>query len=175
LKCNQKAEVILGSKHIFLVIIINLFLHPGNAKAQNKDSTRYGDFLTFVRRGFNPSDTVKKNCEWQYALVKVLTNENNRIVSYTLLNRASDDLKKSFSFLIGYQFSNKLLINKHPVVFCISIDSEKSSCILSRKQYSATEVLGKFFSDLEPIFESDPKTIFIPRITMISYSSDSIR
>jgi hypothetical protein len=105
----------------------------------------------------------------------VVINKNNQVVSYALLNKAPETLKDSFHFLIGYQFSKKLDINKHPVVFGISMDSDKSNCILSRKQYSATEVLGRFFSDLGPVFESDPKTIFIPSIIMITYSSDSIR
>jgi hypothetical protein len=103
----------------------------------------YNDFLKYAGKQFNPSDAIKNNCEWQYAVVQVNTNLNNKIVSYTILNNAHEDFKKGFGFLIGYQFPAKLPINKHPIVFCISIENQKLNCMTSRKQYSPSEVLGR--------------------------------
>ncbi|MDB4924731.1 hypothetical protein [Mucilaginibacter sp.] len=159
-------------KSLVFTVIISLFTYYKN---QPPNLFGYDSFLQYVRKGFKPSDATKKNCEWQYALVKVNTDINNKVIKYDLLNKTSEDLTKSLSFLLGYQFSKNLPINKHPIVFCISLENEKKDCMALKKQYSPSEVLGMVLSNLTPVYKSDPKAIFLPEVLMLSYSFDSIR
>lgn len=158
-----------------LLFIICSLSYITRVNGQDANSSKYEEFYSFASKGFNPPDSVKKSCDWHYALVEIKTDQTNRIISYKLLNRTGVGLKNYFYYLIGYRFSPKITINKHPVVFCISIDNDKTSCSLTRRQFSPSEVLGGFFANLEPLLESDPKAIILPRILIVQYLSDSIR
>lgn len=86
-------------------------------------------FLDFVRFKFYPPESVKRVCTWQYAIIKVKTDRNNVITSYHVENKVSSDLINSFSFLKGYAFDKNIPINKHPIVFCVSIENRRTdSC-----------------------------------------------
>jgi len=155
-----------------LIALAALLNSPQNSSI---DSNKYSDFIQYVTKGFKPTESIKNNCDWQYALVELKVSNDNRIISYTLLNKALPDLANGFKYLIGYKFSKNLQINHRPLVFCLSIENEKKACIDSKKKYSPSEVLGIVFSDLKPAFEENPNLIFIPDIIQAEYSFDSIR
>lgn len=159
-------------KLYLLVALLSLF---NCFKNKAVEPTAYENFMEFVSKGFKPTETIKKNCEWQYAVVQVNTNAQNKVISYTVLNKPSNEFEKCFQYLIGYHFPGNVPINSHPVVFCLSIENEKLACSTSKMRYSPSQVLGKVFSTMELVFKSDPKAIFIPQILQLAYSFDSIR
>lgn len=155
----------------FLVFICFFFsINKGVSQAINCD-----DFLKYVGKNFNPPKAVKESCEWQYAVIKIQTDKNNKILAYNLLNNVSDDLKSSFKFLKDYQFPATTLINGRPIVFCVSIENKKMECAPLQKQHSPPEVLGLIYANLKPQMEFEPKTIFVFDLVVVSYSHDSIR
>ena len=106
---NLKAIIIS-----FCLLILSL-----NTKAQTDPLT---DFTNFVGKNYNLPEELKSNCEWMYAIVKVTTNKQNRVVKYVVVNKALEAFK-NFNFLIGYQFPKRMKINQHPIVFIFSVDN----------------------------------------------------
>ncbi|QKJ31384.1 hypothetical protein HQ865_16975 [Mucilaginibacter mali] len=136
--------------------------------------TKYYAFIHYVSRSLNPPQSVKENCEWQYAIVKVKPDRQGRIINCSILNKVSDDLKNSFGFLKGYQFPASMHINGRPVVFCVSIMNEKSACATQRL-YTPSQSLGIVFADLRVQQMHQPQTLFLFDMVDVVYSSDAVR
>ncbi|MDN5284356.1 MAG: hypothetical protein JWR38_630 [Mucilaginibacter sp.] len=146
---------------IKLYIILTMFISPFIAKSQ---SNEISDFTKFVLKTYKVSDSLKYNCEWMFAVVKVKTDARNKIIKYDFVNNASDALKSGFSFLIGYQFPIKMPINDHPVVFYFSIDNldickQKPGDFIYYTPNRVVEIISDILLKIE---KDDPKTVFIP-------------
>ena len=86
-------------------------------------SNAINDFTKFVGKNYKVPDTLKHNCEWMYAVVRIRTDSHNKIIKIDFINKVSDAMKTGFNFLMGYQFPNTMKINGHPIVFYFSIDN----------------------------------------------------
>ena len=71
-------------------------------------------------------------------------------------------MKKGFDILIGYQFSKKMKINGHPIVFYLLIDNSEV-CIpkVTDASYSSNQIFNFMISNFDKIQKADPKTIVI--------------
>ena len=102
------------------IVILTLLL-PIISKAQSLPAI--DAFAKFVTKTYRLPEELKSNCEWMYAIVKVKTDSRNKITRYDFINTPSEAMKKSFSFLKGYQFPKAMRINGHPIVFYMAIDN----------------------------------------------------
>jgi hypothetical protein len=82
----------------------------------------YPDLVNFISKQPIPSEQVRRNCAWQYAIVKVQIKDN-RIVSYNIENRVSVILKEDFKFLKGYKFPRP--VKARELVFFVSFESKR--------------------------------------------------
>jgi hypothetical protein len=98
----------------FILSLIALLIIP----SYNSD---FGDFVRFAVKNFDPPETVARKCDWQYAIIKLQVNKENKVVSFETLNEVSHDFNESLSFLKSYKFDSKLHINQRPILFCLSI------------------------------------------------------
>lgn len=144
-----------------------LLITPSVIHAQSKSTT---DFITFVGKEFQLPQDLKYNCEWMYAVVRVKTDVHNRIISYDFVNKIPEDMKHSFDFLHGYRFPQTMKINKHPIVFYLSVNNTE---ICKPKaddfKYTPNQVVNIIATILLKIQKDDPKTIFIPEMITKEY------
>ena len=78
------------------VIILVVLVIPFLAKAQS--SPQILDFVKFVGTKYRIPESLKYDCGWNYAVVKLTTNKQNEVTDYQCLNEASDTMKNSLRF-----------------------------------------------------------------------------
>ncbi|MDR6943006.1 hypothetical protein [Mucilaginibacter pocheonensis] len=146
-------------------IVLSLFFYSFIlvGKSQTKE---INDFTKFVGKAYKVPDSLKQNCEWIYAFVKLKTDARNKVVKIGFINKVPQAIKAGFGFLIGYQFSKAMKTNGHPIVFYFSIDNSE---ICKPKPgdfiyYYPNQVVEIITSTLLQIKKEDPKTIFIPEL-----------
>jgi len=127
-------------KYLFIKALLVLFISI---------QSTFDPFLDFVRVKFYPPESIKRICTWQYAIIKVKTDDNNVITSYQIENKVTTDLINSFSFLNGYKFDKNISINKRPIVFCVSIENQRiDNCDVQKplnyKHEEATKKLNTY-------------------------------
>jgi hypothetical protein len=67
---------------IFKFLTILFLLQPfSKGFSQSPDSERL-DFVKFVSKNYRLPEELKPNCEWMYAIVKVKTDAQNKIIKY---------------------------------------------------------------------------------------------
>jgi hypothetical protein len=98
-----------------IILFINLFLLSSVSPIKSD----FTGFMKFVDKNFRPSESVKRHCHWQYAIVKVHTDKENVITDYHIENNVSND----FKFLIGYKILNQGMAGKHHLVFFESLEN----------------------------------------------------
>jgi hypothetical protein len=151
-------------------VLLILLLSHSIAIAQPKQNL-YDAFLKYVSSNIRV-DTFKRSCLWQYALVKIDCNTNNKVVKYTLLNGGSLNAENSLSFLNNYQFSKAITINQRPIIFCITFENHSTDCILKDKTI-AVEGIKEVYTLISQQLKKNPKSIFLNDILSISYNYDA--
>ena len=137
-----------------------------------KSQTReINDFTKFVVKNYKVPDTLKQNCDWMYAFVKLKTDKHNKIIKIDFINKVPNGMKTGFNFLLGYQFLKSMKINEHPIVFYFSVDNTE---ICKPKPgdfiyYYPNQVVEIITNTLWQIEKEDPKTIFIPEMVIIKF------
>jgi hypothetical protein len=162
--CTKQQLNHLNMLKITYTFIIGLLLLPLVGKSQSKPNM--ADFTAYVSKKYIVSNELKANCEWMYAIVRVRTDANNKIINYDFVNEPAECVKKGFNGLIGYQFPKTMKINKHPIVFYFSIDNTET-CIPKEGEmrfYAPNHVVNIIITHLQKILKDDPKTIFIPNL-----------
>ncbi|MES2267015.1 MAG: hypothetical protein V4520_09660 [Bacteroidota bacterium] len=152
-----------------MTIVLTLLIVPIVIKAQR--ISKNDSFTKFVLKNYHLPDELKSNCEWMYAIVKVRTDIHNRIVNYEFVNKPPDKIKGTFNFIIGYQFSKKEVINRHPIVFYFAIDNlqgctEKPG---DKIYYAPNDAASSIWGYVTQLIKDDPKTIFLPNILFFGY------
>lgn len=151
---------------IFIIAIISCGFCASYAQTPVLNS-----FSRFVEMNYKLPDSLKSNCEWMYAIVKVKTNSHNKIIHYDFLNEPSNAMKRSFQYLIGYQFPVAFKINNRPVVFYFSVDNLK---ICDEKPgdkvyYAPNQVAQIITSYVYKVMKEEPKAIIIPGLIIKEY------
>ena len=123
--------------------------------------TGFDAFKNFVADTQRIPVSLKKNCNWHYAVVKVNSDKNGKVNGYEVLNEAHEDLKKSFSFLVGYKFDERLAVNGRPVVFIYTVYSNQEDCEGPIVTATPTEALVDVFGLLNKQRTKEPNTIFL--------------
>ncbi|GAB2701638.1 hypothetical protein GCM10027037_28710 [Mucilaginibacter koreensis] len=132
------------------------------------------EVMAYVRSKYKTPESVRNDCHWNYAVVKIKTNQHNVITGYELLNDASKDMYGSFRFLLSYRFSDKLNLKQRPVVFCLTVDNQKFDCIPDQATRNPpSEVVASIMSVFEAQRRKQPNTIFIYDLAESIVYSDS--
>jgi hypothetical protein len=129
-------------------------------------------FLKFLHKNYRFSESVKRYCPWQYAIVNVAVDQNDVITDYKIENKVTDSLKKDFRFLIGYKFSDKNLVGKH-VIFFASLENKRTDqCDVPPVNTHESE--DKVYSQFRKSYKIDKDTIYIDGIQIL-FIFDPIR
>lgn len=151
------------------LFFILLFIAPCVSSAQT--SPGIDAFTIFVSKKYRLPDELKSNCEWMYAIVKVKTDNHNKIVKYDMVNTPPEGMKKAFGFLTGYQFPQKMKIKGHPIVFYMAINNidgctEKPG---DKVFYAPNDAGSQIWLYLAKLIKDDPNTIFLPGPLIYEY------
>jgi len=156
-------------KKLNIFILTIFLLSPLIGLCQSKGN--YEKFVKYVLGSYKLPENLKHNCEWMYAIVKVETDTHNKVVKYKVLN-PSNKLGNTLNFIIGYQFSKRNRINRHPIVFYMGVNNldgckEKAG---DKVFYAPNEPASVIWSYMNGLIKEDPQTIFIPDILIYSYN-----
>jgi hypothetical protein len=137
------------------LIFMSLFLQ---VKAQD-----YNGFLKFVYKNFKVTPEMRRNCDWQYAIVKLKTDLTKKITSVEILNNDANKIKGDFNFLIGYKFENDLPVKKRSVIFCYTLENQNlgRDCAISPEFHQPSDVMMKILNCFNVEQKKEPSTIFI--------------
>lgn len=141
-------------------IISTLFLLTYLSFFQPKP-TGFDAFTDHISRTHRIPASLKKECNWQYAAVRVYTDQNAKVTGYDIINEVPDDLKNSFAFIKGYQFYKSLKIGQRPIVFFYSIEDHRDDCDGPFMVTSPTAAANKFLSIMKSEQKRDPRTIIL--------------
>lgn len=139
----------------FILTLLN-FIFAFQPKPASFDA-----FRQFVANTHRVPTSLKKNCNWHYAVVKVNSDNHGKVTGYEVLNDAEEDLKKSFSFLVGYKFDKRLGVNRRPVVFILTVFSRQEDCDGPTVIISPTDAIASVFGLLNEQRKKEPRTIFL--------------
>jgi hypothetical protein len=148
---------------ITLICTLPLFV-----KGQQADTAT---FTRYISKNYRIPEELKRNCSWVYAIVSVKTNNDNKIVGYHFINNSPDIMKKSLDILLGYQFSKKMKINGHPIIFYLLIDNSET-CVPKPEDtsYTPNQIFNFLTANFDKIIREDPKSIiFSTPIYSVSY------
>jgi hypothetical protein len=90
------------------------------------ENPNFTNFVNYISTQFRPSESVKRNCAWQYAIVKVETNKNGIVTKYAVENIVSDEFKKNLNFIIGYTFKEKSTMKNRNLVFFLNLENKRT-------------------------------------------------
>ena len=155
-------------KKIWLSIILLLAFLPNPSFSQSTIFDGH-EFTKFVGKNYRLSDSLKSNCEWMYAVVRVKTNSANKIIGYDFINNPPGAMQKAFGFLIGYKFPSKAKINKRPVIFYLGIDN-LSSCTEKPGDlvyYAPNRVVGIMATHMFKVWKESPNAIMLSNTIII--------
>ncbi|EHQ25531.1 hypothetical protein [Mucilaginibacter paludis] len=141
---------------ISLTFLLSFLVSFGQQKR-----TGFDDFHSFVQEKYNVPASVRNNCDWQYAIVKLTVDDNNRVTNYTTLNEVSKDFFNSLAHLKGYQFNRNIPIHKRPVVFYLTIENDEHPCDVPPKHITSAMATSSVFAYLHAQQEKQPNTLFI--------------
>jgi hypothetical protein len=83
------------------------------------------NFTDFIRRNFNPPESVQRICVWQYVILKVQIDRTNKVINYSIMNPVANGLDSSFNFIRGYQFSKKAVWSQKNLILCIGLQNNR--------------------------------------------------
>lgn len=139
------------------LIITLICILPFLVKAQTSDTTK---FSNYVGKNYRIPDAIKSNCSWVYAIISLKTNSNNKVVDYHFINYPPDSMKKNLDFLVGYQFSKKMKINGHSIIFYLLIDnSETCNPKPEDTSYLPDQIFSFLTTNFDRILREDPRPI----------------
>jgi hypothetical protein len=152
------------------LLVVSLLIVPFVSIAQS--SSAIDAFTKFVSKNYRLPEELKTNCEWMYAIVKVRTDNHNKIIKYKVVNNAPKGIKDAFNFLVGYQFPKKMKINGHPIVFYMGIDNLEACTEKPGDKifYAPNDAASKIWSYMTELFKDEPNTIFISNLLLYGYS-----
>ncbi len=151
-------------KFLLTKLLIVLILLPH--KNVNIDA-----FMNFIGTNLYLPESVKRVCTWQYAIVKVET-DNNIITSYHVENEVSNEFKNSFKFLKGYKFDKNKLLNNRSVIFCVSLENQRiDNCDIQKPaNYKHEEAIERLKLYKLSHTNTKPRNLYINKIiTQIIY------
>ncbi len=149
-------------KKIFLIIVAILAWQCSQAQ-------EFPNFIRFVLKRYHVPESIKNDCNWNYAVVKIMADSDNVLDNVSFLNEVSEDMKKSLEFLKGYNFS-KEKINSNSLVFVLSIDYTGATDCHQIYYNSPSEVISKVFSILKKQQLSEPNSIILYDVIIASVS-----
>lgn len=121
------------------------------------------DFVRFVTKSYRLPKTVLRDCKWNYAMVVVHTNRSNEVIKIDFVNtEVSDDLKRSFDFLIGYQFSKNIRLDRRPIMFMLTVEQLGGmGCDSPERSQSPPSILQRVLINMKEQLKREPNTIII--------------
>jgi hypothetical protein len=139
------------------LIITLICILPFFANAQPSDTTK---FYNYVGKNYRVPDSIKGNCSWVYAIISLKTNNNNKVVAYHFISYPSEVMKKNLDFLVGYQFSKKMRINGHSIIFYLLIDNSET-CMPKPEDtsYLPDQIFSFLITNFDRILREDPRPI----------------
>ena len=141
-------------------LLILFFLFPGIFAT--KQTTNYDSFEHYVLKNYDFPESVKKSCDWNFMIVKVFTNSNNKIVKFECLNPVDQEEKKRLDILLKYTFPKNVHLNNHPLIFFLSLDnSEVCDTTLPHRFQSPNEGIRTFSDYIGGELKKDPKVNII--------------
>ncbi|MBE9586724.1 hypothetical protein IM792_19905 [Mucilaginibacter sp. JRF] len=151
--------------------IIGVVLILSMCSTVNAQKVNYTPFFTMIGRNFKVSDSVKNNCNWQYAVVLVKTNLKGKITSSSVVNdNAPNEMKTAFSFLNNYTFPTNYKFSNKQIAFYYSI-SNPQVCIPKDSDIKILpeEAISKVLADYHRIKQQYPHAVIIPEIRSQGY------
>lgn len=132
----------------------------------NAQESKYNSFFNRIAKNFKVSDSIKNNCNWQYAIVLLKTNLKGTITSTKVVNEnAPNEMKTAFSFLNGYTFPANYNFKNKYVAFYYSIYNYQV-CVPNDSDIRTLpdEAISKVLAAYQHIKQQYPKTAIIPEI-----------
>lgn len=149
------------------------FLFLGTLKAQsiiNIPSSKFVNFEIFIEKNLVVPQSVKYDCSWNYAIVKVQTDKQGEIVNWKCINDCPDSLKRSFRFLSGYKFDKSLKIDKRTIIFYVLIENSEVCTTPPNRTYTPNEVIKQIFYCFKRETEIDNNAIIIYEPIVFTFS-----
>ena len=143
-----------------VICIVTALTSKGQLATLNK-------FSSFVGKNYKIPDTIKYDCNWNYAIVKC-TIRNNVIVKYECVNNVTKQLSDSFKYLIGYKFNG---VFNHNLLFYLSFDNI-AVCKPngSDRRYLPNEVLKDVSNYMNHERAKDRHLIVLPEPIILGYA-----
>jgi hypothetical protein len=142
-------------KTLLIFLSILLFQDP-------KPKMDFEKFRYFVIHKYKTPPSLKADCNWRYAYVKLKVNGANKVIDYNTLNDVSDTLKNSLAYLKGYQFPRDMPIKQKPIVFMFIQDNLREDCKIPRSVvHTPTEMANMLLFYLGEQVKKEPQTIVL--------------
>jgi hypothetical protein len=128
-----------------------------------QSGTDFRSFAKFVLQNLKTTTEINRNCDWQYAVVKMTTDVNGKVTKVEILNNDAYRINMSFNYLIGYVFDKKLGIIKKPVVFYYTEDNGNlgKACDVPPQYHQPADVTTKLLALFNTQRKKEPSTVFI--------------
>lgn len=133
-----------------------------SAKVYSQD-IEHKSFYNYFGKHFNIPESVKKDCNWYYAMVRLEVDAANTITNVNFVNETNitDELKQSFMFLKNYQFGKDVKINSRPVFFPVLIDQRSYNTCNDSVLLRPALVAIRLIYDFKKLHNENPNAIVI--------------
>ena len=149
------------------IIILFSFIFLTSFQGNLQAPVSFPEFEKYIIKNYRVTKQQKSECKFYYASIVVQTDKINQIVDLQFKNDISEDMKTSFNFIKGYQFSEKYKINGRSVLFFLTVDQQDicpgvvdSSCVTNL-------VLKESLATIEEQLQKEPNTIILYKVVPI--------
>jgi len=155
---NWELNAVINMKKGITFFLLTLFFN--NVKAQ--DTVQIDSVHTLVLKNYQKLDSVFKDCELHYAMIKLEINKNNQINNVSSLNPISDEFLSLFKPLEHMNFPVKKEEKK--TILFIYVVYPRRVCEISKGESYARISLHTFLpeisANLVKQIRANPKTIY---------------
>jgi hypothetical protein len=153
------------------VVILCLGMPAFAQKATVPTKDVFQQISKHLAANYQVPDTVKADCYWNYAVIRLQVDANNKINAVSLVNTPrSEAFRRSFDLLNGFQFTKEVNPGRLPVVFVVSIEQfGGEGCDTPQHISHPSQVLNPILGDLQKQLMLEPDCLFkLPPISFFA-------
>lgn len=150
----------LMDKHVIKLSVILMMFYSQTLYCQQIEHEK---LYHFVAKNFKIPESVKTDCNWNFAIVQLDVDKDNQVTAARVVNDfySTDSLRKSFSFLKGYTFPKEAKIDGRAVIFPVIIDQGNYKLCKDHTPYRPAEIAMSVLYALEKAQKEHPGAIMI--------------
>ena len=144
-----------------ILIFCSFFILSISQQVRAQEPVDFTEFNKFILKNYRVLKQHRSECSFNYTSVVVQVDTANKVINLQFNKEISDDMKSSFNFIKGFQFSKSYNINERSILFFLVIDQQEICPVIYESGQTPQLVLRQGLNSIREQLQKDPKTIIL--------------